>query len=191
MIILYKTTYCYTFENFLRSMIILYKQLFRPSFYSVKSFWRADVMKTCIQFSKTNFYFKFTWSLTLWFYTFKFSTIHSISVLVNWRHDEVPLLISILSRHSGGDIFFLTPVRDSQWSNIWSQQRIFECLFRKLCKTFESSVKINIPNFYDSNTLVPPVKLVLNIFVKYGNVFRKKYTSKVWHVYGKTVFSQG
>ena len=32
-----------------------------------------------------------------------------------------------------------------------------------------------------------PVKLVLNIFVKYGNVFRKKYTSRVWHVYRMTV----
>ena len=91
MIILYKTTYCYTFENFLRSMIILYKQLFRPSFYSVKSFWRADVMKTCIQFSKTNFYFKFTWSLTLWFYTFKFSnnTFHFCACQLKTRRSSI------------------------------------------------------------------------------------------------------
>ena len=69
-----KTRYCYVFENFLRFMIILYKELFPPIFYSVKSFWRAKVMKT---FSKTNFYFKFTWSLThsliLHFYSYTFN----------------------------------------------------------------------------------------------------------------------
>ena len=32
--------------------------------------------------------------------------------------------------------------------------KVFECLFRTPCKILESSVKINIPNFYDSITPV-------------------------------------
>ena len=111
-----KTRYCYIFENFPRFMIILYKELFPLIFYSVKSFWRAKVMKT---FSKINFCFKFTWSLT---------------------H---PLILHFYS-------YTFNPFKTFRWSFF-----PFECLFRTPCKTFESSVKISIPNFYDSNALVP------------------------------------
>ena len=98
-----KTTYCYTSENFLRFMIFLYKELFRPIFYSAKLFWRADVMKTCIHFSKTNFYFKFTWPLTLWFCTFKFNnnTFHFYACHLKTRESF---------------IVFINPFKTFRWS---------------------------------------------------------------------------
>ena len=157
-------------------MIILYKEIFCPIFWSVKSFWRADMMKTCIYFSKTNFSFTFTLSLTLWFFNFKLSNNAFLFYCLYQSFQDIQLEFFhfeiIQHRH-----FLITPVHDSQWLNIWSQQRIFKCLFRTPCRIFESSVKINIPI---SKIQIPlfkaPVKLVLNHFVKNGNVFRKKHS---------------
>ena len=111
---------------------------------------------------------------------------HSTFVLVSWRLQEVSLFLSILSRHSDGvslllkkfkiDIFLLIPVRDSQWSNIWSQERIFECLCWTLFKTFKSSVKINIPSFYDSNT-----------FVSSASEAGAKYFRQIWKCLSKEI----
>ena len=162
----YKTTFMLHIWKFPK-IHDYFMQLFRPVFYPLKSF--GDVMKTCIHFSKTNFYFKFTWSTTIWSYTFKLNnnTFHfcacqmktqgSFIVFINpsktfrWNFFFFEIIQSFSRKF---EIFLHTPVRDSHWSNIWSQLKNFEFLFRALCKTFESSVKINILNFYDSNNLV-------------------------------------
>ena len=135
---------------------------FRPILYSVKSLWRAEVIKTCIHFSKTNFCFKFTWSFTLWFYTFKLSnnTIHFCACQLKTRESFIVFINHFKTFRWN---FFPFEIIQDQYFSPHSCSRFTMIEHIITAKNFRMSfsnsetfsVKINIPSFYNSNALVP------------------------------------
>ena len=116
-------------------------------------------------FISQNFYFKFTWSLTLWFYTFKLSNNASHFFACHLKTRES---LSVLSRQSDGEFFLWNNlsskffVSDSHWSNIWSQLKIFKCFLEHHAKysKIKWKQKFQIPTIQILSCKVP-VKLVL------------------------------